>query len=198
MRIKWCGKLSEENSFSATDVPENAVEFLNTKSKIKSYIMIIPIILFIIICIYFKYKITGRLRANRIGYFIGFLSVFPFMLVHELLHAVSFPVKAKVEMFYSMYGLSVSSPEPISKIRYIVVLIVPAVIIGVIPLIGWIFIPSSYVTINTMLFILAIGNLAGTTGDLYNLTQVIKLMPKNSFMQVSGLKCFFYDKSVKL
>ena len=54
MILKWKGLLSEKNSFPKNNIPINSVQFLNSKSKIKPYIAVIPILIFIIAIIFFK------------------------------------------------------------------------------------------------------------------------------------------------
>ena len=193
MKIEWKGKLSESNNLPETKVPLNAIQFLEPKSKMGSYIPVIPIIIFIVSCVYIKYNFIGAFKINLTGYIIGLIMTIPFLAIHEILHAICFISKTGVKIFYSAYGLSIIPNEPITKLRYIVTLLFPACIIGIIPLLLWVFIPINNTMFSSICFILSAGNLGGTTTDFYNLVQVIKKMPKKSVMQVSGLKCYYYE-----
>lgn len=192
MKVKWKGKLSETNTFPTTEIPSNAVQFLEPKSNLEYYIWVIPILIFVLGCVYIKANFISEFRLNMLGIGIGFLVILPCLIIHELLHVVCFPPNAKVEIFYSAAGMSVVTSTPIPKARYIFTLLLPALILGIIPLLIWFFIPVDYKTLNSAWFILSIGNLGGAVADFYNLVHVIKEMPKGSVMQVSGLKCYYY------
>ncbi|MFL0198787.1 DUF3267 domain-containing protein [Clostridium sp. WILCCON 0269] len=192
MKVKWKGKLSETNTFPTTEIPPNAVEILNNQRKSDLFVMLIPIIIFIVVCIHVKSNYIGKYKLNLVGYLTGFILAFPFLAVHEFLHAMCFPPKSEVLVYYNNWGICLAPSSPISKIRYICTLLLPAIILGVIPLLVWTFIPIYNVTFNSMLFILGAACLGSSVGDLCNLVHVIREMPKNSVIMVSGLKCCYY------
>ncbi|MBZ9685568.1 metalloprotease family protein [Clostridium estertheticum] len=192
MTLKWKGLLSETNHFPQNNVPKNATQFLNSKSKIKPYTPVIPILILVFIAVYLKRNFIGQFNLDIKGIVIGLILTIPFLIIHEFLHAVCFTKDCTAEMFYSPVGVSIIPCVPISKLRYAITLVVPAIIIGLIPLLIWTFIPFANTTLNSIIFILSIGNLGGTTNDLYNLSQVIKEMPKGSFMITSGINCYYY------
>ena len=107
-----------------------------------------------------------------------------------------FQKRGVTEMFWSPAGISIIPCIPISKQRYAITLIVPAIIIGLIPLLLWTFIPFVNTTLSSIVFILSIGNLGGASNDIYNLFQVIKVMPKNSHMITSETNCYYFKKGV--
>ncbi|MGO5066242.1 DUF3267 domain-containing protein [Clostridium sporogenes] len=191
MKIKWKGRLSETNTLPTPKITPNSVQLLEPKYNLQYYIPIIPIIIFIVLCVYLKSKFVGDITLNSLGYIIGFLLIIPFSIIHELLHAVCLPSQATAEIFYSISGLSFVITTPIPKKRYIVILLFPALMTGIIPLIIWIFIPHKYVMLNSIWFILSSGNLATTVIDLYTLGQVIRQTPKGSVIQTCGYKCYY-------
>jgi hypothetical protein len=197
MKIKWKGKLSETNTFPTSKIPSNALPFLESKSKLENYIAVVPIIIFVVVCVYIKSNFIAVVKLNLLGNVIGLLLTFPFLIIHELLHAICFPSNATVEIFYSASGLSVFPNAPISKSCYIFALLLPALILGIIPLLMWVFIPITNVTLYSIWFITSIGNLGGTTVDFYNLAHAIREMPKGSLLQLSGLKCYYYRTDLK-
>ncbi|MBU3157531.1 DUF3267 domain-containing protein (plasmid) [Clostridium estertheticum] len=192
MKVKWKGKLSEANTFPKNEIPLNAVQFLNNQRKSDIFVMLIPIIFFIVVCVYVKSNYIGKYNLNLVGYLTGFALAFPFISVHEFLHAVCFPPKCTVLVYYTNWGISLAPSSSIAKVRYICTLLLPAVILGVIPLLVWTFIPNYNITFNSILFILGSACLAIAVGDLCNLVHVIREMPKNSKMMVSGLNCYYY------
>jgi len=192
MKIKWKGKLSETNTFPKNEIPLNAVPFLESHSKLEIYVMLVPIIIFIAGCFYIKFNFISETKINFLGYIIGFLLCIPFLTVHELLHVACFPPKATVEAFYTIWGVCLIPSMPLTKVRYICTLLLPALTLGIIPLLIWTFIPYYYITFNSILFILSAGCLTSAVGDLCKLIHVLKEMPKSSVAWVSGLKCYYY------
>lgn len=194
MILKWKGKLSENNTFPKNEVPKNAVRFLNPKFQMEPYLGAIPIIILIIACVLFKRNFIEEYTLNIKGYIIGFLLTIPFLIVHEFLHVICLPKEVIAEVFWSPAGISLIPCSPISKGRYAIMLIVPLIVIGLIPLLIWTFIPFNNITLSSIIFLLSAGNLGGTSIDLYNLYQVIKVMPKNSHMITSETNCYYFKK----
>jgi Protein of unknown function (DUF3267). len=196
MTLKWKGRLSEKNTFPKNNVPTNAVRFLNPKSQIEPYLGVIPILVLVIACIYFKRNFIIEFTLDIKGMIIGIILTMPFLIIHEFLHAICFPRDGVAEIFWSPAGISIIPCNPISKLRYTITLIVPAIIIGLIPLFIWTSVPFSNTTLSSIVFILSIGNLGGTSNDMYNLYQAIKVMPKNSYMITSKTNCYYFKKGV--
>lgn len=192
MILKWKGLLSETNRFPENDVPKDSIEFLNPSSKLAPYTPVIPILILIIVSIYLKRVLIGQFHLDIKGMIIGLILTIPFLIIHEFIHTAFFPRDCTAEIFYSPAGISIIPCTPILKSRYALILIAPALIIGLIPLLIWTFVPITNITLSSLVFILSIGNLGGTTNDFYNLSQVIKKMPKNSFMITSGTRCYYY------
>lgn len=63
--------------------------------------------------------------------------------------------------------------------------------LGIVPLLIWVLIPSRYVMLNSIWFTLSSGNLASAVIDLYTLAQVISQTPKGSSIIQSGFKCYY-------
>lgn len=194
MKLKWKGKLSESNTFPKNYVPNNAIEFLNSNNKIEPYLSVIPIIILVIGSLYIKRNFVQEFNINIKGLIIGAVLLVPFIIIHEFLHALCFPKDCPTEIFYSPAGVSLIPCYAISKQRYITALLAPAIILGIIPLAIWTFIPFGNITINSIFFLVSIGNLGAASIDLYNLSQVIKKMPKNSYMITSEANCYYFTK----
>lgn len=192
MNLKWKGKLSEKNTFPKNNVPKNAIKFLNPKSQIEPYLGAIPILLLVFATVWFKRQFIAYFTLDIKGMIVGGILIIPFLIIHEFLHAICLPKVGVAEMFWSSAGVSIIPCMPISKLRYTVTLMVPAIIIGFIPLLIWTFIPFTNITLSSVIFILSIGNLGGTSNDLYNLFQVIKVMPKGSHLITSETNCYYF------
>ena len=148
MKIKWNGKLSQTNTYPLNEVPLNAVEFLDVQPKLSIVGMLVPIIIFIWGCFYIKTNFIGETKLNLTGYLTGFLLCIPFLAIHEFLHAICFPRGSSFQIYYNNWGICAAPSTPLTKSRYICALLLPAVVLGVIPLLAWIFIPYKYVTFN--------------------------------------------------
>lgn len=193
MILKWKGLLSEKNSFPKNNIPINSVQFLNSKSKIKPYIAVISILIFIIAIIFFKRNFIDEFYLNIKGMLIGAILIIPFMIIHEFLHALCLPQKCIAEIFFSPAGISIIPCSPISKLNYLITLLIPFFILGLIPLLIWTFISFNNVILSSIIFIVSIANLGACSNDLYNFIEALLKMPKNSFMITSGIKCYYYE-----
>lgn len=192
MNIIYKGKLTEKNKLPKNDIPKNSIQFLNPKSKIEPYLGVIPILLVIIVTVWFKRNFIMNFTLDIKGMFIGLLLTIPLLILHEFLHALCLPKHTPIEMFWSPAGIMLIPCKPISKLRYSITLIVPAIILGLIPLFIWTFIPFTNITLSSVLFLLSIANLGGCSIDVYNLFQVIRVMPKGSQMITSETNCYYF------
>lgn len=118
-----------------------------------------------------------------------------FLVIHELIHGLSCPRDSTVNYYYCIYGITCYPLDPMNRNRYIFMAIAPAVILGFIPLIIWIFMPVRFVMINSILFTFSLGSLGGSSADIYNLLKALIKVPKESFIQASGSKVYWFSNS---
>ncbi|MHC6180287.1 DUF3267 domain-containing protein [Clostridium sp. JNZ X4-2] len=100
--------------------------------------------------------------------------------------------KATVELFYSRSGMGTITTYPTPKWRFVFAILLPSLVLGIIPFIIWMFIPSTYVMWNSIIFIFSLCNLNMSTVDLNTIFHAITEMPKGSVMQTSGMDYFWY------
>ncbi len=195
MKLVWKGKLTKDKGFPKPEIPKDAKVFLGDENSWYIYIIGIAILILGIVLLKFKLNYFEGLRMKRIGYLIGLALAFLFMAVHELIHGLSCPRGSTVNYYYSIYGITCYPLSPMTRNRYIFMAIVPAVILGLIPLVIWIFMPVKFVMTNSILFTFSLGSLGGSAADLYNILKTSIKVPKNSYIQASGTKVYWFAKS---
>ena len=144
MKIKWIGKY-DGNNLPTVDVGAGAKELPEVTSK--SAIILIPIVLLFVCCVYIKKTYLGGVAFSRVDWMIGLVIALLFFPVHELIHAVSFPAGSEVIMFYTTQGLGTTCTSPMTRNRFIVINMLPSLILGVVPLIAYMIVPRTYTII---------------------------------------------------
>lgn len=195
MKLVWKGKLTKDKGFPKANIPKDAKVFLGGESSWHIYIIGILIFILGIALLKIKLNYFYGLRMKRIGYLIGLGLAVLFLVIHELIHGLSCPRDITVNYYYSIYGITCYPLEPMNRNRYIFMAIAPAVILGFIPLIIWILMPVRFVMINSILFTFSLGSLGGSSADIYNLLKALIKVPKESFIQASGLKVYWFSNS---
>lgn len=131
---------------------------------------------------------------NTTGKLVGLALIVPLLMVHEFLHAVRYPPNATVEVFIMKAGLALVSTEAISRIRYVMMVLSPCIVLGFLPVTAWIFVPKKHVTFSTALFVCGMSMFGGCTADTANAIRAIREMPRGSFLQTSGLKVYWFTR----
>lgn len=122
-------------------------------------------------------------------------------LVHEIIHAFFFPRKYLKEIYVSkdLTSMFVYCTAPVSRLRFITILLAPNMVLGVLPLFTVllyknILLPTMVLTIIiTSFFSIIIG-----IGDYYNIYNTMSQVPKNAFIFNSGLHSYWYINNNKL
>lgn len=187
MKIKWIGKY-DGNNLPTVDVGAGAKELPEVTNK--SVIMLIPIVLLLACCVYIKKTYLGGVAFSRVDWMIGLVIALLFFPVHELIHAASFPSGSKVIMFYTMQGLGTTCVSPMTRNRFIVVNVLPSLILGVVPLIAYMIVPSSYVFASTVLCVFSLIHVGSGCVDYLNIVHLLRL-PSNAKIQISGAKIYW-------
>ena len=195
MKLVWKGKLTKDKGFPKANIPKDAKVFLGEENSWHIYIIGILIFILGIVLLKIKLNYFQGLRMKRIGYLIGLGLAVLFLVIHELIHGLSCPRDSTVNYYYSIYGITCYPLDPMNRNRYIFMAITPAIILGFIPLIIWIFMPVRFVMINSILFTFSLGSLGGCTADLFNLLKALIKVPKESLIQASGSKVYWFSNS---
>jgi len=187
MKIKWRGKY--DGKLPVSELPSNATPLGKVTNK--STLLIIPIFGIIVLMWIMKRNISG-IRFNQIYFFIGIAIALVFTVAHELLHAFCFPKNAIIEMFYTNMGFGTTSIYPLSKKRFIAMNLCPPIVLGIIPLITWLFIPTEYAFANSILFAFGLFHFGAAYGDFQNIINAIRFVPTKAIMQISGEQFYWY------
>lgn len=194
MKLKWKGKLSEENAFVYPDLPEDAKPFSDSKSSWQMILLIAPVLVMAYIGIQIRLKYVDEIMFSRGALFCGVALAIPFLFVHELLHAICCPRGSIVNVYWSTAGVSLIPTCPIKKQRYIIMALLPTLVLGIMPFLIWLFIPAMDVTVGSIIFAFSIGSLSMSIGDMFNVLIAIKKMNHNSYLITSAMQIYFFDR----
>lgn len=194
MKLKWKGKLSEENAFVYPDLPEDAKPFSDSKSSWQMILLIAPVLVMAYIGIQIRLKYVDGIMFSRGALFCGVALAIPFLFVHELLHAICCPRGSIVNVYWSTAGISLIPTCPIKKQRYIIMALLPTLVLGIIPFLIWLFIPAMDVTVGSIIFAFSIGSLSMSIGDMFNVLIAIKKMNHDSYLITSAMQIYIFDR----
>lgn len=198
MNLIWKGRYTNEQQLLVGSLPINAVKFKEPSTPLMlnlvASIFVIPVIIIIGIAFLIKAMIQSNILPVRMfniwGILLGFIMIIP----HEILHAAAFPKNAEVQLWYSPKNMMafVFSPHPTSKMRFIFLSLLPNIVLGLIPLIIWIFIPFELAKASEILFSFASISLLFGVGDYLNVYNASIQMPKGSMTQLYGFNSYWY------
>lgn len=196
MKFVYKGKMRSMEELPKGTLPENAVKFKEPENMVQMNIMaslfVLPIIIVICLFVVFKSVLRGNetmVHTNLWGVLLAFLCIVP----HEFLHAICFPKGAEVEMYYTLKGMAafVVSTYPVTKLRFIMLSLCPSIVLGILPLILWLLVPST-LAFSQVLFSFGAFSLLFGCGDLMNVFNALKQMPKGSYQQLSGFNSYWF------
>jgi putative membrane protein len=196
MKLIYKGKFEDYDSLPKADLPKNAIKFDEPETiegivqEAKRYF--VPLLVIIGDVIIFKWIFMQTFSLDFLGLALGLFLTLPFLVVHELLHALSFPLKTEVYLYQALKKgvLFVTSTAPLKKSRFIIMSLLPMVVLGLIPLFWWIFILDSFY--SSLVLGLSVPMLLGGAGDLYNVVNTLCQVPRGAFIQLSGINSYWY------
>ena len=191
MNIKWIGKYTGDNLPTAdiSGISQELHELPEVTNK--SALLLIPIILILQAIVVFKNVFLTGVVLSRRFLLVGLVCGFLMAPLHELLHAVCFPRGSKVYMFYTAYGLGTTCLSPVQKRRFLLVNVFPSVILGVLPLIVFLFIPKEFTVLNSILYGISFVNIGASYADYMNVIHLLKV-PQDATIQISGESIYWY------
>jgi hypothetical protein len=197
-KIIWKGIIKSENDFPTANIPENAKKLDSEedikKMQIKALPFMIPSILICFICMFVKTFIAKEKVINVGFLFLGVIIGFLLILVHELLHAIAFAKNATVYigvMPKSFTAVALSS-SPVKRNRFIFLRILP-IILGLIPLIIFCLSSNELKELNGILFGMSIMGMISVYPDIYNVFNILKVVPKNSIIQNNKNETYYFE-----
>ena len=197
-KIIWKGIIKSENDFPTADIPKNAKRLDSEedvkKIQIKALPYIIPSIIICFICMLLKTFIANEKVITITFLFIGIIIGVLLIIVHELLHAIAFPKNATVYIgIIPKYLTAVAlSSSPVKRNRFIFLSILP-IILGIIPLIIFCFSSNNLKELNGLMFGMAIMGMVSIYPDIYNIFNILKVVPKNATIQNNKNEKYYFE-----
>ncbi|MEG2540046.1 MAG: DUF3267 domain-containing protein [Clostridium sp.] len=206
--IKYMGKYEREEQLLTGeldpravkyDEPDSISEIFNMGFKLFSPVFIAIFVLIFIRVRFWSVSIWDINFVNLgLALVVGFVLQIAFIAVHEILHAVSFPRKARKEVWVkpSEFVAFVYSSAIVSKVRFIWMSLCPNIILGFIPYLLWMLGIFGFGSLlSNIVIITAMFNIMSGVGDYLNVYLTIKQVPKGGFVQSYGLHSYWIRES---
>ncbi len=206
LNITYMGKFENEKQLIGNDkLPQKAIQFKEGKKREDIYnlgfILGSPIIIPIIIITILRIQgIDGHINLNlKTGIIIAVAILVNYILkfLHEYIHAILYPIKSEktIWKYTSKGAYFIYCNTKISKIRFIVISLAPMIILGIIPFVVWLFIADKIeLTISLVYVFLTWIMTFFAMGDLVNVYNTIKQVPKNAKVFNYGLHSYWISK----
>lgn len=199
---------SDEQLIKRDQIPDDAVEFAVVSGLHdvfgKGLLLLFPVFAGMVAATVLKlkdidYHLTMGLDVI-VSFFIVIVSVSLLTFVHEIIHALFYPVRSEKGIWKSKEqgAYFVYCEDEITKTRFVVMCLAPMFILGIIPFVIWLllpqFIPMPYnIAVAIVFWFMTIMSM----GDVANVYHVVKEVPRNSNVFNYGLLRSFYIKRNK-
>lgn len=149
----------------------------------KMDLLVLNVLAVVLVCcmVFITYLITGTMSFIENINLMSFIILILWMFLHEILHGVGFFCLGKVKAKNIVFGAELEKgifycmcKQKISKLNILVALVFPLFFIGILTYVLGIIIN------NDLLIFLSIVNIAGATGDILMIIDII-MMPKKMF-----------------
>ncbi len=118
---------------------------------------------------------------------------FVLIVVHEWLHALFFPRRATKDIWlYQLQAAMVYCNTPVSRTRFIVMSLAPAVLLGFLPFVAWLLwaaVPNPVISLAWMS--MSWSMIFGGVGDFYNVRNVLEQVPKDALVFNYGIHTYW-------
>nr|WP_297770724.1 DUF3267 domain-containing protein [uncultured Butyrivibrio sp.] len=204
--IEYKGKLKGdiEQISSGRPLSEGSVMFKEpdsiTKVFVQGALFAIPIVALMIIFACFRIgAVYGKPTNMRfmdfmVPFAIGLALLFASQYVHEFIHAFLMPKEVKKQIYVAPESgaLFVYCEDHIPKNRFMISLLGPAVILGFIPYIIWIFIvPALSFPVSLVVVMYSVSMVLCAIGDYLNFYNCITQVPKDGKVFNRGLHSYW-------
>ncbi len=194
MKLIWKGKMTSDNLFVPKNIPDNAKMLSSEKYAWLTYLLVVPILAIAYAGIVIRRPYVVGIAFNKIALFVGVGLSLVFLVVHELIHALCCPRGTTVFFYLTSAGISCVPACSLKKSRYLLIALMPTIVLGVIPFVIWMCVPSMNVIISSVLFAFSIGSLSMCVGDIYNAILVALKMNRHSVLVTSKTNIYYYDE----
>ncbi len=182
--IRICKSIDNISEFQKGILPQNAKKLdspTSTEDMMKKSLPICIILCVICSAVMFIKTFTAKtLCVNPIFIIIGLVIGFALLFVHEWLHAVVYPKEAEVtigKLKGKLVFVALCS-YPLKRNRFILMSLLPFVL-GIIPLVWFIFSDSSLTFLNGVLFGLVCIGMVSPYPDVFNVVLVLNQTKKS-------------------
>lgn len=174
-------------------------KILKINKKTENISMLIIVLCTLLLLVFFL-KIK-RFYINDIGLFFSafgavLISVFPFSIVHEYIHLLSYPKKSRKKIIFKMKNLqpiiSVESDAKMSKCRTLIMLISPTLVLAIIPIFLSFIIKK--LILMTFLIFFSFSSLAMSASDIYFFIVILLKMRNNELFYQEDNKIYILKK----
>lgn len=146
---------------------ESEVDFSGNLGRGVLLLSILFVIVYAILLVKFR-RYIGAFEASLTPMILGLISSILILPLHESLHAICISSKNNVQIYRVKSGLMTWFTAPITKRRYLGMLLVPVLLLGFIPSICTFVIPETMPGFITFVLIFSLGNIGMSCGDLTN------------------------------
>lgn len=190
-KIEWKINIGNPSDYQKGALQKNAhkLEMPKTMNEMQKRALpfVIPAIFIIFISMFFKTKNAGHIVVSPITIIIGIVVSATLLVVHEFLHAIVYPSKARVVIgFVPKEFMAVAlTSYPLRRSRFIVMCLLPY-LLGIIPIILFCISPATNIEINGFLFGLSFLGLTSPCVDSYNVFQALRQTKEGDYLQFYG------------
>lgn len=191
--IEYKGKIKGdiEKISSGKPLPEGSIMFkepdsTNNAFALGALLALLPMVLMLGFAIYRIVSIYGKPHLEFEDFIIPFVICFVLILIsqyiHEYIHAFLLPKNVKKEIYVMIENLTlfVYCEDCVSKKRFILSVLGPAVILGLIPYIVWYIIaPSLSLPLTFAMLLYSLAMIACAVGDYLNAYNCARQVPKS-------------------
>lgn len=202
--IKFMGKYKDESQILTGELQKGAVQYNEPNTLTRVFLMggliSSPIIIALTVLIFIRIQILNipYENINDKTIIVAAILNLIFIIIHELLHAISYPPNGIKEIWFKPSALAafVYCNEKVSKKRFIWISLCPNVILGFIPYILWMLgIFDFNIIVSQTIIIFVMLNILSGIGDYLNVYLTIKQVPKNAIVQNYGYHSYWFKKS---
>lgn len=154
---------------NTTDVKgPSLISFYGNFGKTVSFLSIVAVCAYAIIMVRYR-RHLGEFNVSVLPMFLGLLCSLIALPIHELIHAICIPSKIATHIYRVNAGFMTWFEEPITKFRYQLMLLAPLSVLGILPSVCCLFLPTTLPNVISFLLIFSLANLGISCGDLTNL-----------------------------
>ena len=182
--IKVRLSINDINEYQAGILPDNAVKIGTPQSMSQMMLKAAPIAGFLCVILFAtmmcKSIISETIVISPIFIVVGFLSGFILLIVHEWLHGIVYPKNADVTIgkLKGKITFVALASYPLKRTRFIMMCLLPFVL-GIVPLMIFIFSPAEYRVLNGIMFGMACMGMISPFPDVFNVIILLRNTSKN-------------------